>query len=299
MKKTIIAIAGAALLLGATSCSTSVSKPVAPASLDDSLACSYGTLYGKQLYKNVEMANAQGQAIDSAAFIKGLLAGLADSTKMSYYSGALTGNQMLKDLMADSVDVAKFRSYFIAAFSNDTASIMMSDEDAQELLTKRANMKHEAKMLEQYGENKKAGEAFIADFKKEADVQTTESGIAYKRINTGAGISPNIGDEVEVRYVGKLINGEEFDASKEGETTKFKVESGMYGGVIQGWVDMLTAMKQGDKVSCVIPYELAYGSAYRGGAIEPFSALIFEIELVKVIPAAKPAEETPAVVAAN
>ena len=85
---------------------------------------------------------------------------------------------------------------------------------------------------------------------------------------------------MQVNYVGKLIDGTVFDESK-GKPAEFRVD-----GVIKGWTEILQLMKAGSKVKVVIPQDLAYGARYAGEKIPPFSTLVFEIELVKVLPAA-------------
>ena len=84
---------------------------------------------------------------------------------------------------------------------------------------------------------------------------------------------------VQVNYVGKLIDGTVFDESK-GKPAEFRVD-----GVIKGWTEILQLMKPGGKVKVVIPSDLAYGARYAGEKIPPFSTLVFEIELVKIMPA--------------
>jgi FKBP-type peptidyl-prolyl cis-trans isomerase len=81
---------------------------------------------------------------------------------------------------------------------------------------------------------------------------------------------------VEVRYRGTLVDGTEFDSSKEG-TASFGVT-----GVIKGWTEALKLMHEGDKWRLFIPPELAYGDKAQGDKITPNSLLIFEVELVKV-----------------
>jgi len=136
--------------------------------------------------------------------------------------------------------------------------------------------KLEKQMEEQYGENKKKGAEFIANYKKEAGVKTTASGLAYQVLKEGNGATPKATDMVQVNYVGKLIDGTVFDESK-GTPAEFRVDQ-----VIKGWTEILQLMKVGEKVKVVIPQELAYGARFAGEKIPPFSTLVFEIELLKV-----------------
>ena len=128
-------------------------------------------------------------------------------------------------------------------------------------------------------ENLKKGQEFLAKNKEEEDVEVTESGLQYKVIEEGTGVSPDANDTVKVHYVGKTIDGETFDNSIErDEPAEFPVNR-----VIPGWTEGLQLMKQGAKYKFFIPTDLAYGTKVRpGGQIEPNEALIFEVELLEV-----------------
>ena len=118
----------------------------------------------------------------------------------------------------------------------------------------------------------------MAENKAKDGIQTTASGLQYRVISEGKGDSPAASDQVTVHYEGKLIDGNIFDSSiKRGEPTQFGVSQ-----VIPGWVEGLQLMKPGAKYEFFIPQELAYGANGSGGTIPPFSALIFEVELIKV-----------------
>ncbi|HKL37498.1 MAG TPA: FKBP-type peptidyl-prolyl cis-trans isomerase, partial [Bacteroidales bacterium] len=91
--------------------------------------------------------------------------------------------------------------------------------------------------------------------------------------------SPDANDTVRVHYVGKTIDGEVFDSSKErGEPAEFPVNR-----VISGWTEGLQMMKEGAQYKLFIPTDLAYGTRVRpGGKIEPNEALVFDVELLEV-----------------
>ena len=130
------------------------------------------------------------------------------------------------------------------------------------------------------------GEEFLAANKEKEGVVETESGLQYKIEVEGTGISPEETDTVEVNYVGRLIDGTEFDSSYDrGESVKFPLNR-----VIKGWTEGLTYVKEGGKIQLYIPAELGYGK--RGtGPIPGNSTLIFDIELVKVSKAAPKDDE--------
>ena len=92
-------------------------------------------------------------------------------------------------------------------------------------------------------------------------------------------VSVSLTAAVRTHYKGTLINGDEFDSSySRGEPTEFPVN-----GVIAGWTEALQLMTVGSKWKLFIPYQLAYGEQGAGGAIGPYQALVFELELLAII----------------
>ncbi|RYX93368.1 FKBP-type peptidyl-prolyl cis-trans isomerase [bacterium] len=122
------------------------------------------------------------------------------------------------------------------------------------------------------------GEEFLTKKKSEAGVKTLASGLMYKVIKSGTGKTPKLTDSVTTHYRGTFINGKEFDSSySRNEPTTFPVN-----GVIKGWTEALQLMKEGDKWELYIPSNLAYGEAGNSPVIPPNSALVFELDLIKV-----------------
>lgn len=128
-------------------------------------------------------------------------------------------------------------------------------------------------------ENLEKGQEFLEENKNKEGVQVTESGLQYRVIEEGSGITPDANDTVKVHYTGKTIDGEVFDSSKErGKPAEFPVNR-----VIKGWTEGLQMMKEGAQYKFFIPTDLAYGTQVRpGGEIEPNEALIFDVELLEV-----------------
>lgn len=109
---------------------------------------------------------------------------------------------------------------------------------------------------------------------------TTASGLQYEVLASGpaTGRSPTLSDSVTVHYHGMLTNGTVFDSSVErGEPITLGVSQ-----VIPGWTEALQLMKPGDKWMLYIPFALGYGSQ-SAGKIPPYSDLIFQVELLKVV----------------
>ncbi|MDG1427685.1 MAG: FKBP-type peptidyl-prolyl cis-trans isomerase [Crocinitomicaceae bacterium] len=136
-----------------------------------------------------------------------------------------------------------------------------------------------SKMDAQFAVNKDAGAAFLAENAKKDGVTTTESGLQYEVILAGEGAKPSAESNVTVHYHGTLIDGTVFDSSVErGSPASFGVNQ-----VIKGWTEALQLMPAGSKYRLYIPEHLAYGhSPHPGGPIEPFMALIFDVELLEI-----------------
>ncbi len=130
-----------------------------------------------------------------------------------------------------------------------------------------------------FGENRIAGEQFLAENKTKEGVVTTESGLQYKVITMGKGEKPTANSQVKVNYRGTLIDGTEFDSSyARNEPATFRANQ-----VIPGWTEALQLMPVGSKWMLYIPQELAYGNREAGDVIKPFSTLIFEVELLEIV----------------
>ena len=113
---------------------------------------------------------------------------------------------------------------------------------------------------------------------------TTESGLKYIITEKGDGKIPQNGERVKVHYTGTLEDGTKFDSSLDrGEPFTFELGAGH---VIKGWDEGIALLHQGDKATFLIPPELGYGSREMG-TIPPNSTLIFEVELVDILPAIK------------
>lgn len=108
----------------------------------------------------------------------------------------------------------------------------------------------------------------------------TKSGLKYIDLVEGTGAPVEKGKKVTCHYVGKLENGRTFDSSKE-RGKPFVFIHGVT-GLIQGWIEGVSTMKEGGKRKLMIPYRLGYGSEGAGDSIPPNSNLIFELEVLKV-----------------
>ncbi len=123
------------------------------------------------------------------------------------------------------------------------------------------------------------GEMFLKMNKERPGVVTLPSGLQYEVLASGTGRKPKATDKVRCHYEGRLVDGTLFDSSiQRGEPAVFGVNQ-----VIAGWVEALQLMSEGDKWKLYIPYDLGYGEQGAGGAIPPYSTLVFEVELLNVL----------------
>src|SRR5579884_757714 len=225
-----------------------------------------------------------------------------DKEKISYAIGMSWGAGLKGRLKKDDVDIDMdaFTKGFTDNLGNGPSKITEAQE--REILTAfsaEMRAKQDAKRKQAMEENrikgqknKEEGQAFLAKNKTAPGVVTLPDGLEYKILVEGKGESPKATDEVTVNYLGKLIDGTEFDSSyKRNEPFTTRVQ----GGIIKGWTEALQLMKPGAKWELYIPPDLAYGDRAAGPLIGPDSTLIFEIELLS----AKPAGPPPAMHAAN
>jgi FKBP-type peptidyl-prolyl cis-trans isomerase len=122
-----------------------------------------------------------------------------------------------------------------------------------------------------------------APTKVTGDGVKTDSGLQYWDIRVGTGQVAKDGDHVKVHYTGWLTTGKKFDSSVDAHQP-FDFTIGK-GEVIKGWDEGVTGMKVGGKRQLRIPPEIAYGAAGTpGGPIPPNATLIFDIQLLGIIP---------------
>ncbi len=200
----------------------------------------------------------------------------AEIDSVSYALGIDIGNS-LKQNGIDELNLVAFADAIETALNNDTATAAIKTDAARPLI-----MAYFEKVYKLKGEkNKKEGEDFLAANKTKQGVVTTPSGLQYIVIKEGTGPKPADTSMVKVDYHGTLIDGTVFDSSVDRkEPAEFPVK-----GVVAGWQEVLQMMPVGSKWKVFIPTQLAYGeNPRRGGKIEPNMVLIFEMELLEILP---------------
>lgn len=122
------------------------------------------------------------------------------------------------------------------------------------------------------------GEVFLRDNAKKEGVKTLPSGLQYRVLQQGTGPVPGVKDNVRIHYVVKTVDGKVLLSTYEvGQPTVVPVK-----GMLPAWTEALQLMKVGEKWEIAAPSYLAYGERGADGVVQPFQALIFDIELIGI-----------------
>ena len=224
--------------------------------------------------KKVILAGAMSLAICSS------YAGVkldSEEAKLSYAIGSDLGRNFKAQSIKINPDI------FLQGMKDSLSGNkrLMSDKETQKTLQafqKQMLLKRLESYKKEASSNKQKGEKFLEQNKKNPGIVTTKSGLQYKVLKKGAGLSPKINDSVLVEYTGKLLNGKVFDSSvKTGKPATFQVNQ-----VIAGWTEALQLMKPGGEWEIFVPSNLAYGPRGTGSPIGPNETLVFNIKLISI-----------------
>lgn len=196
--------------------------------------------------------------------------------KLSYALGHNIGHQLKEMGLEGRLVVEDFAAAITDIMQNRPSQL--SNGESQQVLDQFFT---EMEQRQQAEGNlvREAGEKFLADNAKRAGVKVTASGLQYEVLTEGTGRSPRATDTVRCHYEGRLIDGNVFDSSyRRNQPADFGLNQ-----VIAGWTEGVQLMKEGAKYRFYIPYNLGYGERGAGGSIPPYAALIFDVELIKVL----------------
>lgn len=207
--------------------------------------------------------------------------------KLKDYNDTLSyafGVNIYYSLLQDSIDLNPLAIARAMVDAKNNKSFM-SEDIARAFLYGYLSKKEEEQAARQDEVNKELfssniakGDSFLQANRNKPGVIVTESGLQYKILKLGTGPKPDENDSVKVNYIGTFIDGTKFDSSYDrGEPAEFLV-----GNVIKGWVEGLQLMPEGSKFVLYIPPDLAYGAGGAGNVIQPFTTLVFEVELLQV-----------------
>lgn len=256
MKKTTLVLALSAALVACEQAADNKETTAQPEKAEqavefkgeyDKAAYAIGVNFSKQMGQNFESLKEYGVEVNPQIVARGIKDGFA-------------GNAQLTDEQVDEQ---------MEAFQTNLNTKM---EEHQAKLEAEAQQEAEANLA--------TGDAFREEYAQKEGVETTESGLMYRVLETsGSEDSPVAEDTVRVHYRGTFIDGKEFDSSYE---RKQPIDFPLR-GVIPGWTEGVQLMNVGDKYEFVIKPDLAYGEMDRG-TIPGNSTLIFEVELLEINP---------------
>lgn len=134
---------------------------------------------------------------------------------------------------------------------------------------------YDAQLAERRDQEKTEIEEYL---QKNPGLKQDDLGYYLKSVKKGTGDKVEPLQTVKVHYTGRFVDGTEFDSSEGGDPFAFTVGAGQ---VIPGWDAVVSSMKVGDKVTVLLPSDLAYGEGTRG--IPPYTPLVFDIELLEIV----------------
>ncbi|MDO9147258.1 MAG: FKBP-type peptidyl-prolyl cis-trans isomerase [Hydrogenophaga sp.] len=113
---------------------------------------------------------------------------------------------------------------------------------------------------------------------QEPNAVVTKSGLVYRVLKEGTGVSPGASDTVKVHYKGTFADGKEFDSSySRGTPIEFPLNR-----VIPCWTEGVQRMRLGGKAKLTCPSQIAYGERGAGRVIPPNATLVFEVQLLGI-----------------
>ncbi len=200
-----------------------------------------------------------------------------DEQKTFYALGAQIGRSVAPfNLTKEELEYVKMGLADQATGAEMKAPVEQFFPKIQELYRGRMNQKAE--------QEKEKSKAYLEKAAAETGAVKSETGMVFKELTAGTGELPKATDRVKVNYRGTLTDGTEFDSSvKNGAPATFPLM-----GVIPCWTEGLQKMKVGGKAQLVCPSAIAYGDRGRPPQIPGGATLIFEVELLEILPSAPP-----------
>jgi FKBP-type peptidyl-prolyl cis-trans isomerase FkpA len=196
-----------------------------------------------------------------------------EQDKTLYALGVALANQ-LEPFALSPAEVEQVKSGF-----SDAALHRTQRADPREYMGKIQELRAQRGAVVAAAE-KKAGDAYLAKAASEPGAKKLDSGVIITTLKPGTGPSPKATDKVKVNYHGTLIDGTVFDSSvQRGQPATFPLN-----GVIKCWTDGVQQMKVGGKSRLVCPSDVAYGERGAPPRIKPGATLIFEVELLEIVP---------------
>jgi len=196
-----------------------------------------------------------------------------EQAKVSYAFGMIMGTNL--DSMPLEFDYTAF-SEGLRSILEKSIEPLMSEQEAYDIVETALQ-----RAMEKMSEGNRSMEiSFLTANSQRPGVMVTESGLQYEVIKDADGDKPTINSVVRVKYTGTFVDGSPFDKSEEADGAMIPLEM-----VIQGWTEGIMLMSPGSIYKLYIPSDLAYGKDGIQGMIPPYSTLIFDVELLEIMPA--------------
>lgn len=151
-------------------------------------------------------------------------------------------------------------------------------------------------------ERRRMDDIIIEDFLKfnNLSAQKTPSGIYYITEKIGTGNLPIFGDTIIFHYTGMVISsrvahyeigkiyGDVFSTSIYSAKPMRLSVGQVYNtpfNLPQAWNEMVRMMRKGERTTFILPSELAYGRLGVRGIVPPYAIVVFDVEMIDIIPA--------------
>ncbi len=287
MKKIIFGLAAVAML-AMGSCSKEQTATTGSNPLTDTISTTFGQYVGA----NLAMQCADFTPEQKVEFLRALQSTLTTPSGEAAERGTMVGAQMLQTVQQfashDQIEINRtamldgFKEVFNMD-SVDYTTVMKYSNDFQTARQNYLEQAQQARAAEAAGspeaiQNGRIAADYINNLKaQDSSVQTSTSGLVFKIENPGQGEKPNANSTVAVKYTGRHLNGESFDASGDTPAT-FNLN-----GVVPGFREGLMQIAKGGKATLYIPGNLAYGpEGMPQAGIGPNEMLVFDVELVDI-----------------
>ena len=287
MKKIIFGLAAVAML-AMGSCSKEQTATTGSNPLTDTISTTFGQYVGA----NLAMQCADFTPEQKVEFLRALQSTLTTPSGEAAERGTMVGAQMLQTVQQfashDQIEINRtamldgFKEVFNMD-SVDYTTVMKYSNDFQTARQSYLEQAQQARAAEAAGspeaiQNGRIAADYINNLKaQDSSVQTSTSGLVFKIENPGQGEKPNANSTVAVKYTGRHLNGESFDASGDTPAT-FNLN-----GVVPGFREGLMQIAKGGKETLYIPGNLAYGpEGMPQAGIGPNEMLVFAVELVDI-----------------
>lgn len=287
MKKIIFGLAAVAML-AMGSCSKEQTATTGSNPLTDTISTTFGQYVGA----NLAMQCADFTPEQKVEFLRALQSTLTTPSGEAAERGTMVGAQMLQTVQQfashDQIEINRtamldgFKEVFNMD-SVDYTTVMKYSNDFQTARQSYLEQAQQARAAEAAGspeaiQNGRIAADYINNLKaQDSSVQTSTSGLVFKIENPGQGEKPNANSTVAVKYTGRHLNGETFDASGDTPAT-FNLN-----GVVPGLREGLMQIAKGGKATLYIPGNLAYGpEGMPQAGIGPNEMLVFDVELVDI-----------------